>query len=254
MRLLLSTVFLILFSIISFAQPQPYKSTIQTDDKTFISLYIEQNDELMKHNSWKMIFPNITVTEENLYFCIDQEACNFNTYYKYLDDYASKYPKLVGSLWPPAMPGKGVFGKCFYETEFKNAFTMSCNCSFDWQVNQDKKHNAFLGVDEGNKTITPYICENVAIAGDAAGGPGTVTAHYPCNIDYGLFDEGAGTFHYEIYLPSTMKHFVFRNATGTITANVYYHPATTKVTYLNSEGSPSINFIKTDPSKLPSCN
>ncbi len=139
--------------------------------------------------------------------------------------------------------------------QFKNAFTMSCNCSFDWQANKEKKQGAYFGTGEGNRTLTPYICENVAIAGNGTGGSGTVTSNYPCNVDYGLFDVGTGSYHYEIYVPSTMKNFVFRASTGDgIVANVYYNPATTKVTGLNDTGSVSINFIKTDPSQLPSCN
>jgi hypothetical protein len=209
----------------------------------------------MKQNPWEWMFPNITVTEENLYFCIDSLACNYNTYKDYTKTYPSKFPKLEGTVWPTFASGEGVVGMCYYKMEFKNAFTMSCNCSFDWQVNQEKKQGAYFDTAEGNRTLTPYICENVAIAGNGTGDSGTVTSNYPCNVEYGLFDVGTGSYHYEIYVPSTMKHFVFRASTGDgIVANVYYNPTTTKVTGLNDTGSVSINFIKTDPSKLPICN
>lgn len=246
----LLTIFLTIFITASlFTQNQPYKSTIENVDKSFLEKYRTFNDNF-RYKQFDQMF-RVTVTEENLYFCIDPEACNFNTYYKYNSIYASDYPKLIGTLWNLGNP---VRGKCFYKTAFKDSFTMSCNCSFDWEVNQEKYTEAYFGTGEGSTTLTPIICENVAVAGNGTGSK-NVNVSYPCNVEYGLYDVGTGNSHYEIKIPTTMKEFVFRAATGDgIVANIYYNSATTKVSKENSTGNVKVNFIDTSATNLPKCD
>lgn len=246
MKTLFSILFTIFITASLFSQNEPYISNIRSDDNLFLEKYIRYNDNFNYEQFVNMF--NINVTKENLYFCIDPEACNFNTYYKYQEDYASKYPKLMGALWFSPK------GNCYYKTEFKDFFTMSCNCSFDWRVNQEKYTRAYFGTGEGRTTLSPIVCEDVAIAGNGTGNK-NVSVTYPCNVEYGLYDVGTGNSHYEIYIPTTMKKFVFRAGTGTgIVANIYYNSATTKVLKDNSIGNVTVNFIDTDKSKLPKCD
>ncbi len=253
MKTLFSIFFIILITTSLFSQKESYKSSIRSDDNLFLEKYIKYNDNF-NHKQFENMF-GVTITDENLYFCIDPLACNFNTYYKYNSVYALDYPKLIGPFWFPAFPaGNPVIGKCFYKTEFKDLFTMSCNCSFDWEVNQEKYTGAYFGTGEGSTTLTPIICEDVAIAGNSTGGM-NVSVSYPCNVEYGLYDVSTGNSHYEIKIPTTMKKFVFRAATGVgIVANIYYNSATTKVSKDNSTGNVTVNFIDTDKSKLPKCD
>lgn len=245
MKTLFSIFFTIFITASLFSQNEPYISSIRSDDNLFLEKYIKYNDNF-NYKQFEHVY-NINVTKENLYFCIDSVACNFNTYYKYLDHYASKYPKLAGSLWFISK------GSCYYKTEIKDFFTMSCNCSFDWGVNQEKYTGAYFDTGEGSTTLTPIVCEDVAIAGNGTGNK-NVSVTYPCNVEYGLYDVGTGSSHYEIYIPTTMKKFVFRAGTGEIVANIYYNSSTTKVLKDNSIGNVTVNFIDTDKSKLPKCD
>jgi hypothetical protein len=249
MKTLFSIFFTILITASLFSQEESYISNIRSDDNLFLEKYIKLNDNF-NYKQFENMF-GVTITDENLYFCIDPMACNFNTYYKYNSVYASDYPKLIGTIWNPTTP---VVGKCFYKTEFKDLFTMSCNCSFDWEVNREKYVGAFFGTGEGGTTLTPIICEDVAIAGNGTGSK-NVSVSYPCNVEYGLYDVGTGNSHYEIKIPTTMKKFVFKASTGDgIVANIYYNSATTIVSKDNSTGNVTVNFIDTDKSKLPKCD